>query len=218
MLASRVSGRCSNPACGVPTSGPHTNLDTALNLGVAAHIHGASEGGPRYDKFMSGEDRRSPKNGIWLCQTCAKLVDSDIDHFPAQALVDWKVQAETSALASILRRPPVSQTWHSQVPNISGETYHEARKLLIEACWQPFLVYPPHLHGLDRLSGNAKEFLELGYHELVSASGTGYAFCLFKFHDIYRNTLHVVTAGEEDSHLGYMAGIQSYWVEANEKR
>jgi hypothetical protein len=48
-----------------------------LILGVAAHITAASPDGPRYDQNLSSEQRKSPDNGIWLCQNCAKLVDND---------------------------------------------------------------------------------------------------------------------------------------------
>ena len=41
-LAKRVGNRCSNPACRKRTSGPHTEDDKALNVGVAAHITAAS--------------------------------------------------------------------------------------------------------------------------------------------------------------------------------
>jgi hypothetical protein len=70
-----------------------------------------------------------------------------------------------------------------------------------------------HTQSLGIFAGNAKLFWEKGYHELVQASGTGYAFCLFKFHDIYMNTLHVVTAGEEIPERGARARIRSYWLE-----
>ena len=34
-LAKRVGNRCSNPGCRKRTSGPHTDDDKALNVGVA---------------------------------------------------------------------------------------------------------------------------------------------------------------------------------------
>ncbi len=37
-LAKRVGNRCSNPTCRKRTSGPHTEDDKALNLGVAATV------------------------------------------------------------------------------------------------------------------------------------------------------------------------------------
>jgi len=49
---------CSNPACQKPTSGPHSDKEKALNLGVAAHITAASSGGPRYDPRLTAEQRQ----------------------------------------------------------------------------------------------------------------------------------------------------------------
>jgi hypothetical protein len=37
------------------------------------HITGAAPGGPRFDVNLSDKARRSASNGIWHCQTCAKL-------------------------------------------------------------------------------------------------------------------------------------------------
>jgi hypothetical protein len=68
-----------------------------VNVGVAAHITAAASGGPRYDTFMSETERASIKNGIWLCQTCAKLVDSDELRYSRDTLLRWKVEAEREA-------------------------------------------------------------------------------------------------------------------------
>lgn len=96
VLAKRVGQRCSNPNCRQPTSGPHTEPSKSVIVGVAAHITAASGGGPRYDAGLTPEQRRSIDNGIWLCQTCAKLVDSDQVRYTAEILHRWKQQAEES--------------------------------------------------------------------------------------------------------------------------
>lgn len=100
-LADRVSHRCSNPECGAPTSGPQIEPGRALNVGVAAHIAAATPGGPRYDSTMSSQQRADFANGIWLCQTCAKLVDNDQERFGAEALQAWKDAAEKAALEQV---------------------------------------------------------------------------------------------------------------------
>lgn len=94
LLASRVGYRCSNPTCRLQTSGPSVNETEAVNLGVAAHIVAASVGGPRYDTAMTSEQRASASNGIWLCQTCAKLIDSDVAKFTVEVLREWRSIAE----------------------------------------------------------------------------------------------------------------------------
>lgn len=97
-LAARVNARCSNPGCGAQTSGPQVEPGKALNVGVAAHIAGAAPGGPRYDATMTPEQRADIANGVWLCQTCAKLVDNDQVRFDAALLRAWKAVAEEEAL------------------------------------------------------------------------------------------------------------------------
>lgn len=99
ILANRVGWRCSNPNCRKLTRGPskeNGNTDIA-NIGVAAHICAASIGGPRYDKNMTEEERRSFDNGIWLCQSCSKLIDSDIETYTIEKLKEWKSTAENLA-------------------------------------------------------------------------------------------------------------------------
>ena len=100
-LAARTGNSCSNPDCGALTSGPHTNSAKALNVGVAAHITAAAEGGQRYNASLSSEERRSQDNGVWLCQTCAKLVDNDASRYTEKLLRAWKEIAEDRALHSI---------------------------------------------------------------------------------------------------------------------
>ena len=46
-LAKRVGFLCSNPNCQMLTVGPNSNVEKHSNIGVAAHITAASEGGPR---------------------------------------------------------------------------------------------------------------------------------------------------------------------------
>jgi hypothetical protein len=100
-LAKRVGYRCSNPGCRRVTSGPHTVASKSINVGVAAHITAASPGGPRHDKSLTPEERKSAENGIWLCQKCAKMVDSDEARYDTPLLLQWKDVAEREALREI---------------------------------------------------------------------------------------------------------------------
>lgn len=93
-LSKRVGLRCSNPNCRALTSGPNSCEDKATNIGVAAHIKAASIKGPRYDPSMTPIERSSIRNGIWLCQTCAKLVDNDTLRYTVQLFQEWKINAE----------------------------------------------------------------------------------------------------------------------------
>jgi hypothetical protein len=101
VLAQRAAGRCSNPGCGKVTSGPGLDPGRAVNLGVAAHITAASPGGPRYDPALSAAERRAAPNGIWLCQTCAKLIDSDVTRYTVGVLRQWKARVEAQAAAML---------------------------------------------------------------------------------------------------------------------
>src|SRR6185295_17614372 len=103
-LAQRAGNRCSNPNCLQQTIGPQpSNSVGVINIGVAAHITAASPGGKRYDPSLSIDQRRSISNGIWLCQSCAKLIDSDEKTFSIPLLRGWKEEAERRAFEAIAR-------------------------------------------------------------------------------------------------------------------
>jgi hypothetical protein len=104
VLAKRVAYRCSNPACRKFTSGPQVDPVKAINIGVAAHLTAASPGGPRYDPTLTPEARSAESNGVWLCQNCAKLIDSDATRYPLEVLRAWKKVAEHQALIELERR------------------------------------------------------------------------------------------------------------------
>lgn len=108
LLAKRVGHRCSNPECRQPTSGPQRDPTGAINVGVAAHITAASPGGPRYDPALTTDLRSSHDNGIWVCQTCAKLVDNDDSRYSVAALREWKRVAELAAIKALEQRRTVA--------------------------------------------------------------------------------------------------------------
>lgn len=100
-LARRVGSRCSNPNCRKSTSGPQVNPTKSVNIGVAAHISAAAPGGKRYDAKMTSQERKSIDNGMWLCQNCAKLIDSDEKRYSVDLLNDWKRTSEHAALLEV---------------------------------------------------------------------------------------------------------------------
>ena len=97
ILALRVANRCSNPLCRKMTSGPAAQIDESVNIGEAAHIAAAAPGGKRYDPQMTSAQRSSIENGIWLCRTCAALIDRDESTYTAELLHEWKDTAENEA-------------------------------------------------------------------------------------------------------------------------
>lgn len=101
IVSARVGNRCSKPDCRAATSGPKVDPTGAINVGVAAHITAASLGGPRHNPNLSQEERTDYSNAIWLCQTCANLIDKDVDRFPVNLLQDWKMHAEEAAFKEV---------------------------------------------------------------------------------------------------------------------
>ena len=101
-LAKCVGYRCSNPECRRPTIGANAAQDSPITIGVAAHICAASPGGPRYDRAQTREERRAKANAIWLCQNCARLIDTDERRFSVELLVEWKGKAQERAFRELV--------------------------------------------------------------------------------------------------------------------
>lgn len=57
---------------------------------------------------MSTEERKSAENGIWLCQSCSKLIDDDIIRYNVDLLYIWKENAERLAIAELQSSSPVN--------------------------------------------------------------------------------------------------------------
>ena len=111
-LAKRAGTVCSNPGCGRPTFGAAQSHDGFVNVGVASHITAAAPGGPRYDPNLTSEQRRHQSNGIWLCQTHGKAVDSDDGHFTVEMLREWKRLAEGRSFSAIVLTDGAQGTDH----------------------------------------------------------------------------------------------------------
>jgi len=216
-LAKRVAFVCSNPTCNVVTSGPHTEITRSVNLGVASHITAAARGGPRFDESLTPEERASIDNGIWLCQRCAKFVDSDLAHYSVSLLRTWKVTSEAKALRALggdidpefFPQPPAAL--HTPIPKIAGLAYDAARELLTEAGWQPRSRHWSHGSDPNVQAGNGLHFWQKGYWELINAWPTGLAQCTFGFHDVYGNLLTVTTVGEVIEEIGATAHVCNWY-------
>jgi hypothetical protein len=101
-VAKAVGYRCSNPDCQRLTVGSNAEHDGVINVGVGAHITAASRGGPRYDEAADSETRGGKDNCIWLCQDCAKLIDSNPTHFSVPHLQAWKRGAEERTFRELI--------------------------------------------------------------------------------------------------------------------
>lgn len=109
-LSKRVGLRCSNPDCRVLTTGPNSNENKSTNIGVAAHITAAEQNGPRYDSSITKQERSSINNAIWLCQSCAKLIDSDPTKYTIEILKDWKERSEDETEFEFTKKKRPSNT------------------------------------------------------------------------------------------------------------
>lgn len=131
LLAKRVAHRCSNQECRQVTSGPQEDPTKTVNIGVAAHITAASPGGPRFDSSLTSNERQAAENGIWLCQSCAKLVDNDPTRYGVATLRRWKALAEATTARELESRSSTT-TYSSQkfikLENLMPELISEMRK------------------------------------------------------------------------------------------
>lgn len=85
--------RCSYPGCGRLLIGPDKDFKKAIYVGVVAHICAAAPNGPRYDPFMTPEERSGEGNGILLCREHAAIIDIDEASYPVELLKQWKQMA-----------------------------------------------------------------------------------------------------------------------------
>jgi len=132
ILAKRVSYKCSNPNCKKVTVGSHTQNDKVISIGVAAHITAASPGGPRFCEEMDQDERKSIKNGIWLCQNCAKLIDTDTKKYSENTLILWKSQAEKESLLVISSeyvKENQNATLYTKRIKVNEMLYYEVREI-----------------------------------------------------------------------------------------
>jgi|AntRauTorcE11898_2_1112593.scaffolds.fasta_scaffold01949_6 hypothetical protein len=130
-IAQRAGYRCSNQTCLRPTIRPDGASDSA-SIGVAAHITAAAEGGPRYDPALTSEERIAAENGIWLCQTCSRLVDVDVTSHSKEQLREWKTLAEMRAYLGIRGFAIVVsrsfQKLEEKMPSLVAEMRSDIRK------------------------------------------------------------------------------------------
>lgn len=105
-VAKRASYVCSNPACRALTVAPSdADGSSVLYIGKVAHMSAAASGGPRYDPSMSAESRADIANAIFLCSSCADMIDRNAGaDFPLPRLREWKNQHEQWVRDNLNRR------------------------------------------------------------------------------------------------------------------
>ena len=110
IMAKRAGYRCSNPNCRKLTCGANNDPENYSNIGVAAHICAAAPGGKRYDANMTQAERKDIHNGIWLCQSCSKLIDSDDLRYTVDLLHKWKRLSEEATILELETLSPAQNT------------------------------------------------------------------------------------------------------------
>lgn len=87
-----AGGVCSNPLCFKFTTGSNFEKDDYASNGEAAHICAAAPSPPaaRYDPMQTEVERKSFNNGIWLCASCARIIDSNPGLYTVTLLKEWK--------------------------------------------------------------------------------------------------------------------------------
>jgi len=180
LLARRVGFACSNPECRQATSGPQADPTGSVNIGVAAHISAASPGGARYEADLSPEQRSDSSNGVWLCQTCAKLIDNDPIRFSRVVLEGWKRAAERSAAVALTHGrnlSSTSQSDHAKIESLMPALIEEMREdirnnpttrefVVLKRCWVynssgPYVSY--YLDDHEDLEGKLQVLANLGF-------------------------------------------------------
>ena len=123
----------------------------STSTGIAAHITAASPGGPRYDVSLTAEARYGVANGIWLCETCARRIDSDKGSFPVGVLLCWKTDSEN------LTRLEIAS---DRAPSVDIQPLRFSAVGIAREC----LWWPAHRLGKIHLHGGLRP--DFGFHEI----------------------------------------------------
>ena len=106
--------RCGQPGCMQALYRVSETGVRVLNSQVA-HIHARRENGPRWNPAITAEENRAYDNLIVLCLEHASEIDITPEHFPAEALREWKrVQVATQEQAA-KSRPPLTDAEADEV-------------------------------------------------------------------------------------------------------
>lgn len=92
-LAQRSGYVCSYPSCESITVGPsEEGAVKTSSVGMACHIFAASEGlnAKRTNLNLTPEQVTDISNGIWMCYTHGKLIDTDDVRYTPEMLHEWK--------------------------------------------------------------------------------------------------------------------------------
>lgn len=164
ILASRGGYQCSYPNCAELTIGPGRSNDAVSITGVAAHIFSAAVRGPRGQGQLTGADLSALENGIWLCETHAKLIDNNRGKdFPPAVLISYKGRHEAN-IAKLHRGTFAPLGWFHEMRIVSGPLFRTPASIRFgkltyiagenskgkSALWQWLLAVSDPAWGLSR--------------------------------------------------------------------
>ena len=169
-LKKRVAMKCS--LCSAPTSGPGEGTDGENSIGVAAHICAAAANGPRYDPSMSTEERKSIENAIWMCGSCSRIIDNDVETYTTEELKKVKHEAEERAANELGKVPPTKEDAVKQLATaFTGEqskflpaaisNIHAASSKSLEQLDERFKIHTYFVDGTTIFGMHAKEDVSL---------------------------------------------------------
>ncbi|MER9225788.1 hypothetical protein NKI39_09035 [Mesorhizobium sp. M0664] len=161
-----------------------------MDIGVAAHICAAASGtgARRYRDDMTTEQRKSHENGIWLCQDCAKAIDSDDPEFSETLLHGWKRKHAEDMWRSIVHKVPFRPTMLPTVGEI-GSRLQKAATADLEIFKRSHKWPPTNVSLMLEVKGQPEPVLAsalgqtLGAMDdlvIVAAPGTGKTSALFQ--------------------------------------
>jgi len=87
--------------CAAPDCGQLLDMPGVKTIGDAAHIFGENPNSARYDSPKAPENRNALENGIFLCPSCHRKIDTDVSAYPPAILKKWKSGASTKTLEEL---------------------------------------------------------------------------------------------------------------------
>lgn len=81
---------CAFPGCPTPVIDP----ESGVVISQVCHIKAREEGGPRFDRTQTEDERNAFENLILLCNVHHKIIDTDIAAYPVERLQKMKAEHE----------------------------------------------------------------------------------------------------------------------------
>lgn len=130
-----------------------------------------------------------------LQQSDAATARAAADQANAAGPLGGNVAAPATPPPAAAPTPNAEAGARPEVPNIIGLQFASARDFLLQNSWAPVNQGSPMAN--DNLGLRKDEIFETGYGEAVACSGTGMAFCLFRYQNPRGFVLDVRATGED---------------------